>query len=141
MNGACDQFLAGTRFAEDQHRGIGGSHARHGREYRLQRWRGSHNLLEHQPLVDLFAQSEILFPNTLLRLLLIFDLSGRGIPTLDVSLLIEQRIHAQEQPAIQAIPTPHSRLHFEGGAGCKTAPPIGDEFVDVIGMNGARTRP
>jgi pimeloyl-ACP methyl ester carboxylesterase len=59
VDGASDQLLSRASLARDQDRGVGGRHLRQVSEDGLQRWGRADDLLEHERLIDLFAQGQV----------------------------------------------------------------------------------
>src|ERR1700688_4892374 len=80
MYGASNQFFSGTGFAGDQHRGIGARHFHNVREHGLQGLRRAHNFLEHRDLLDIFAQSDVLFIELIFQGLDLFEGTFQGTP-------------------------------------------------------------
>src|SRR5206468_747243 len=56
VNGARDEFLAGTGLPGDQNSGVAAGHFGDSREQRVQRGRSADDLLEHRRLVDLLPE-------------------------------------------------------------------------------------
>src|SRR4029077_3674433 len=83
--------------------GICGSNFGYTREHRVQGGRNPHDLLEHRCPIDFFAQRNVLVMKSLLSLLAILDIGPSDIPTHKVSLVVSQRIPAEEKPAILSV--------------------------------------
>src|SRR5215472_11867677 len=100
MDCSRDQFLSGSGFAQDQDRGIGGSHFLHRLQNPSKRLGGADNLLKHERLIELLAKSDVLIPRSLFISLSLVDIDTRRIPTHDASLLIPKRVVLNEEPSI-----------------------------------------
>src|SRR6266566_4129957 len=80
MDGAGHKFLARPGFACDENCGVGGSDLGHTRKYCLQCGRSSNDVLEHGHLVDIFAQSNVLFIELIFQGLDLFEGLFQGVP-------------------------------------------------------------
>src|SRR5260370_36783400 len=94
VDGTCDQFFARPRFAGDQNGGVCRSNLGDTREYRVQRGRNPHDLLEHRCPIYFFAQRNVFVAESLLSLLAVLNIGRSHIPTNDASLLISHGVIA-----------------------------------------------
>src|SRR6266851_10480711 len=106
VNGTGDEFFACAGFPGNQNAGVGGSDFGNSGKNGLQRPRCADNFLEHRSLVDLLAKGNVLLLKFLFGPLAVFNIRQRNIPTLDVSLVVVQRIVTNQKPAITSIAFP-----------------------------------
>src|SRR5580704_4259882 len=111
-----DQLLPGSRFAQNQHRGIGCGHSVHGFQYLPKRLGGADNLLKHQGVVELLAKSDVLVPCSLFISLPLVDVGSGSIPTYNASLLIAKGVVVNEEPSIQTVFPQSALLDLEWNA-------------------------
>src|SRR6266581_3108091 len=116
VNGAGDEFFACTGFPGNQNGGAGRSDFGNSGENGLQRPRCADNFLEHRSLVDLLAKGNVLLLKFLFGSLALINIRRRNIPTLDLSLVVVERIVTNQEPAIIPIRAPHSQLQLVSGA-------------------------
>src|SRR5258705_9714856 len=134
VNGARDELLAGTRFAQDEDRRIGRGDLRHLDQYRSQGCGRAHDLFKHGGAIDVFAQREILVLRALFGPLAIVDVDGRRVPAENPALVVDQWTITHQEPAVLPIVAPGAPLDFEGhSVGQSHAPGI-LEPDDVLGM-------
>jgi len=88
MNGPRDQFFSCSGFAQNQHGRIYRRHFCDLREYLAQRWRGPNDFLKHRRMIDVLAQRQVFFSDSLFRLLAFFNVGSRCIPAQDLSLFV-----------------------------------------------------
>ena len=92
MYGASNQFLPSTCLARNQHGRIGGSNLHDVREDSFQGRRGAHDLVEHEDLVDLLSQRDVLLPCFFLCVLAIVDVGTGRIPADDFSSIVSHGV-------------------------------------------------
>src|SRR6476646_10363501 len=111
--GASKQFFSGAGFAGDEHRGIGGGHFHDTREHALQSWRRTHNLLKHEPLIDLLPERKVFVTHPLLGSLAILNICPSRIPANNVPVVVAKGIVADKKPAIVTVFSKRSLLKFK----------------------------
>src|SRR2546422_5313524 len=116
VNGTGDEFFACAGFPGNQNGGVGRSDFGNPGKNGLQRPRCTNNFLEHRSLVDLLAKGNVLLLKFLLGSLALINIRRRNIPTLDLPLVVLQRIVTNQKPAIIPIRAPHSQLQLVSGA-------------------------
>src|SRR2546427_6700318 len=103
VDGTGDKFLARAGLASDEHRRAGRSYLSDAGQYGLQGGGGPDDLLEHRHLVDLFAKRDVLVSDRFLRPLPILDVGPRDIPARDPTVLVPQRVRAEQKPAKRTV--------------------------------------
>jgi hypothetical protein len=63
--------------------------------------------------VDDHAELALVLADALLRLLAVVDVGPRPVPADDASLVVVQRVHADEEPAVRAVLSEDAGLHLE----------------------------
>ena len=134
VNCACDEFLSRSGLTGDQDSGFGRRDLRDAGQDRLESRRVSHNLLEHQGVVDLFAQCEVFFLDLFFRLLAVLDVDSRRVPANGPALRVAQGIVADKNqrycPSLR-----RARCSFSNGMPRKKGPmALFAQPLDVIGM-------
>src|SRR5205807_2968752 len=74
------------------------------------------DLLEHRRPGDLFAKSEVLLADEVLRLLPFVDVGAGRVPANHAAPLVAQRIVADEEPTVDAVAPPQPCLEPERNA-------------------------
>src|SRR6266849_1151244 len=134
MDGTRNQFLPGTCFARDQHRGVGGSDLHDAGKDRFQRGRGADDLLKHEDLIDLLAQREVFIAHPLFSLLAIFDVSSSREPPRNSALFIEQRPVAKQKPAIPPIFAEAALFNLKRHSTCQAAASFAPCSFEIVWM-------
>src|SRR6266850_4362093 len=101
--GARNQFLSGAGLAGDEHRGIGGGHLNDAGDHALQGWRRSHNLLEHERMIDLLPERKVFVTHPLLGSLAILNIRPCGIPANNVPVVVTKGIVPDKKPSIVTV--------------------------------------
>src|SRR6266853_451509 len=135
MNGPRDEFFAGAGFAADQNRRIAAGDLGHSQQDGGERGRAADNLFEHRGLVDFLSKRDVLFPQSLLGSLAILDIGICDVPPHELSLVVAQRVGANQEPPIGSVPGPQAHLHLASGAGQYRTIDMCRDPVDVIRMN------
>src|SRR5437016_1943736 len=133
VNGARDELLAGTGFAEDEDRRIGRGDLRHLDQHRSQGCGRAHDLFKHRGAIDVFAQREILALRALFGPLAIVDVYGRRVPAEHPALVVDQWTIAHQEPAVLPIVAPGAPLDFEGHSARQSLTPGILEPDDILG--------
>src|ERR1700720_4209406 len=103
MDSASDKLLAGSGLTGNENRRIGWRNLGDAREHRLQRGRGSNDLLEHRGPVDFFAQGDVFLLQFLFRSLAVFDIGTCDVPPHEMSLVVANRVRTSQKPAVGSI--------------------------------------
>src|SRR6202521_4616512 len=94
---------------------VGGSDFHDARKDSFQGWRGAHDLLKHENLINLLSQRDVLLPHSFLRLFAIVDVGTGRIPADDRSSFVPHRVVLDQEPAKLTIPVAHSSFVLEWG--------------------------
>src|SRR5258707_2004738 len=92
VDGTGDEFFACASFPGNQNGRVGGSDFGNSGKNGLQRPRCADNFLKHRSLVDLLANGNVFLLKFLFGSLALINIRKRNIPTLDLSLVVVQRI-------------------------------------------------
>ena len=103
MYGASDQLFPRSRFSRNQAGRIRGRNFRHLCQHSPQGFGGANDLLKHRRALDLFAQRDVLISQAIFGLFMIFNVRSCPEPLDNVSVLIEQRVTANQEPSIPPI--------------------------------------
>src|SRR6202030_3641449 len=112
VNGTGDEFFACAGFPGNQNGGVGRSDFGNSGKNGLQRQRCADNFLEHRSLIDLLAKGNVLLLKFLFGPLAVFNIGSRDIPTLDLSLVVAQRIETSQKPAKTSITFAYPQLQL-----------------------------
>ena len=127
--------FAGAGFAGDQNRRIAAGDLRHLRQDGAQRGRAADNLFEHRGLVDFLAKRNVLLLQFFLVSLAILDVGPCDIPPDDLSLVVCERVVANQKPAIRSVAATQALLQLESAAGRQRTGKMCLDPVDVVRMN------
>ncbi len=72
---------------------------------------------------------------------LIVNIDTGAKPSDDFSVIVKERDVAMQHPAIFTICPPHPKFGHEGFAGFQCGAALGQNFFDIVGMNGLRPPP
>ena len=114
MYGASNQLLACAGFSRNQDGRIGRRNFRHLPQHLPQRCRGANDLLKHRRVFDFLSQSDVFVSDPIFREPTIFKVCRRREPPDNLSVVIEHRVAANEEPAILPIFSEQPLLHLEG---------------------------
>jgi len=113
VNGASDQFFAGSGLPKYEDRSVGVGDLCDLGEHTLQRRRRADDLLEHRSAVDVFAQGEGFVAHAIFGALAIVNVGAGDVPAQDLSLLIVDGDVAPEEPAVLPVASPRAQLVLE----------------------------
>src|SRR6266576_3868581 len=108
MYGASDQLFSRSSFSRNQDRRISRRNFRHLSQHSPQGFGRANDLLKHRRVFDFLSQRAIF------GLLTIFNVGRRREPPDNVSVVIDYRVVAKEEPAIPPIFSEQPLLHLEG---------------------------
>src|SRR6266513_1295365 len=106
-------FLACSRLTLDQHLRIRGCHLGDLRKDFAQRVRSTDHLFEHRCAQDVFTKRDRFVPHTVLGTLAIIDVRTGRVPADDFALRVEERVVANEEPAVLSILSERALLVLE----------------------------
>src|SRR5262245_17625419 len=138
MNRPCDELLAGSGLAADQHRRVGRRNLFDLLEERADRRRRAHNLFEHRRATDLLAQHHVLVLDTVFSSLSVVDVRARGVPPYDLFLFISQWLVLDQAPAIDPRAMKSTHLQLERNAPLKSLEALFLEPVEILGIEDSR---
>src|SRR5467141_4446780 len=113
MDGSRHKLFACSRFTRNQNCGISWRNFGNAREYSLQSRGGSDNLLKHRSLINLFTESGVLLLQFILVSLAILDVGTCDVPPKDLSLVVSERVVANQKPAIRSVAATQTLLQLE----------------------------
>src|SRR6201987_1970303 len=108
MDRAGHKLFASSGLTRNKNRRIGWGNLGNAGEHRLQRGRGSNDLLEHRGPVDFFAEIDVFLFQFLFSSLAVFDIGTRNIPTSNLSPVIGNRVQTSQNPSLTSTSVAHA---------------------------------